>query len=377
MSEDEKAPTGLDEDRESIPLQLAKRLMTLSLVAGLVGGLGGGYAALRWFPQVLPEERQVILQENSAVIGVVKNTSPSVVSITTRTSSVNLFGFRSIQSGAGTGLIITEDGLILTNKHVVPENGSFTVFLSDGAEHEAKVVARDPLNDIAFLRIEAKGLKPAELGDSSALEVGQRVVAIGNALGRFKNTATEGIVSGLGRPITAASEEGDEDLVNLIQTDAAINPGNSGGPLVNLSGQVIGINTAVAGDAQNIGFAIPINEIKAAIDSVKSSGRIIRPYLGVRYVPLTKTFAAANDLKVSEGAYIATGDQPGVIPGGPADKAGLKEGDIITHVAGTKIDDKNSLTALIGRHKVGDKIELTILRGEKEEKVQATLEEAR
>jgi serine protease Do len=367
-----------EEEGESIPLKLAKRLMTISLVSGLIGGLGGGYLALRYLPQgLLPAERQVVLQENSAVIDVIEKTSPSVVSISARTNRVNIFGLRSIETGAGTGIILSEDGLILTNKHVVPENSTFSVFTADGKEHEARVVARDPLNDIAFLRIDARGLKPAEIGDSSSIEVGQKVVAIGNALGRFKNTATEGIVSGLGRPITAGSEEGTEDLVNLIQTDAAINPGNSGGPLVNLSGQVIGVNTAIAGNAQNIGFAIPINEVKVAIDSVKAEGRIIRPYLGVRYVPLTKEFATANNLKVSEGAYISTGDEPGVIPGGPADKAGLREGDIITHVAGTKVDDKNSLGALIGRHKVGDRVELTIKRGDGETKITVTLEEAR
>lgn len=364
-------------EQESIPVKLVKRLVTLSLAAGLVGGLGGGLVAMRWLPQIIPSERQVVLQENSAVIGVVKNSSPSVVSITVRTNSVNFFGFRSIQTGAGTGLIVTADGLILTNKHVVPENSTFSVFTADGKEYEAKVVARDPLNDVAFLKIDAKGLKAAELGDSSTLEVGQRVVAIGNALGRFKNTATEGIVSGLGRPITAGSEEGAEDLVNLIQTDAAINPGNSGGPLVNLSGQVVGINTAVAGDAQNIGFAIPINEIKAAIDSVKAEGRIVRPYLGVRFIPLTREFATANNLKTSEGAYIASGGDPGVIAGSPADKAGLKEGDTITRVGAEKVDERNSLTALIGRHKVGEKVELTVMRGDKEMKIGVTLEEAR
>jgi serine protease Do len=366
-----------DEPQDTVPYGLVKKLALISAAFGVIGGLVGGYVLIRYLPTVIPIDRQrVTLQENSAITEVVKQVGPSVVSISTQSSSIGFFG-RQQQSSAGTGIVLTEDGLILTNKHVIENTDEVTVVTSDGKEYQgAKVVARDPLNDIAFIRINAKGLKPAELGDSSALVVGQRVLALGNALGRFQNTATEGIVSGLGRPL--ADVEGFGGLDNLIQTDAAINPGNSGGPLVNLAGQVVGINTAVAGGAQNIGFAIPVNEVQAAIESVKSQGRVVRPYLGVRYVMITPELAQRNNLKTNEGAYIAgDANQPGVLPDSPAAKAGLQNGDIITEINGTKLSEKNTLTSLIGRHKVGDKVGLTVRRGDQTLALEATLEEAR
>jgi serine protease Do len=366
---------------------LVKKLVTLSLVFGLVGGVAGGYVMQRYLPgnTTITGNRQVVLQDSSAVIDVIKNVSPSVVSITSE-EEVRSFSFFGIttgkQKGAGTGVIVTDDGLILTNKHVVDSDDAiYTVITSDGKEFKnAKVIARDPLNDIAFLRVEAKGLKAATLGDSGNLVVGQRVIAIGNALGQFANSATDGIISGLGRPITAGDELGStaEELSNLIQTDAAINPGNSGGPLVNIEGQVIGINTAVAGgDAQNIGFAIPINEIKSSLESVKAKGKISRPYLGVRYVEITKDFAGRNNLGVNEGAYIV-GDRSSlaVLPNSPASKAGLREGDIITKINNDKIDAKHSLSSITGKYKVGDRVKVTYLRDNKEATVDVTLEEA-
>jgi serine protease Do len=323
-----------NESKKTISYTLVRRIITLSVLFGILGGFTGGFLIIRYAPSVIPvDKQQVILQENSAVVDVVKKASPSVVSITTRTNIRSFFGNRT-QEGAGTGVIVTDDGLILTNKHVVPNDAStFSVFTDDGKEYkDAKVVARDPQNDIAFVKINARGLKPAELGDSKSVVVGQRVVAIGNALGQFQNTVTQGIISGLGRPVVAGDELGAdaEQLENLFQTDAAINPGNSGGPLVSLTGQVIGINTAVAG-GENIGFAIPINDAKIAFESYKSRGKITRAYLGVRYIPITKEFAAQNNLPVSEGAYVSGSDQvPAVVPDSPASKAGLREGDIIT-----------------------------------------------
>jgi serine protease Do len=215
------------------------------------------------------------------------------------------------------------------------------------------------------------------------VQVGQHVVAIGNALGQFQNTVTEGIISGLSRGVTAGDSSGmggsSEQLQNLFQTDAAINPGNSGGPLVNLAGQVIGINTAVAGQgAQNIGFAIPINEAKPLIASVKEKGRIVRAYLGVRYVAVDQQAATANNLSVNHGAWVqATDDQtPGVVPDSPAAKAGIKEGDIITKVGGDTVDSTHSLQSLISKHKPGEKVVVTVMRDGKEQSLDVTLEEA-
>jgi len=226
-------------------------------------------------------------------------------------------------------------------------------------------------------------LPTVELADSGSVTVGQQVVAIGNALGQFQNTVTEGIISGLSRGVTAGDDSGatgsSEQLQNLFQTDAAINPGNSGGPLVNLDGQVIGIDTAVAGQgSQNIGFAIPINDAKPLIASVKSTGKITRAYLGVRYVALDQQAAQANNLPVSDGAWVQAADDqnPGVLPGSPADKGGVKEGDIITKVNGDTIDSTHSLQSLIGKYKPGDKVTLTVNRGGKTMTLGVTRQEA-
>jgi serine protease Do len=359
------------------------RLIAIALVFGLVGGIVSNTLVARYFPSLRPADtRSVVLQDSSAIIDVVKSASPSVVSITSNASVAGLFGVQTTETGAGTGIIVSDDGLILTNNHVVDSNSAtYSVFTSDNKEYkDAKVVARDTTRDIAFVRISATGLKAATLGDSGNLQVGQRVIAIGNALGQFQNSATEGIISGLGRPVEAGGSNGGgsiESLENLIQTDAAINPGNSGGPLVNVSGQIIGMNTAIAGQAQNIGFAIPINEIKSALDSVKSKGTISRPYLGVRYIAITKDFADSNNLKVTDGAYV-TGDRTSlaVLPNSPASKAGLKEGDIITKINDDKLDQSHSLAGLVGKYKVGDKIKITYLRDNKEQSADVTLEEA-
>lgn len=373
-------PTPTAASEGHLPMGLVKKLIALSLIFGLVGGAAGSYLFVHYSPQgIQTTKQQLTLQENSAVIDVIKKVSPSVVSVNVTTSTPSFFGTVQ-QQGAGTGIILTADGLIMTNKHVASDtNGVYTVVTSDGKTYNnAKLVAQDPSNDVAFLRISASGLTPAAIGDSSQLLIGQHVVAIGNALGQFQNTATEGIVSGFGRSIVAGGgSEPAEQLQDLIQTDAAINPGNSGGPLVNLAGQVVGMNTAIAGSAQNIGFAIPTAELAGVIDSVKTQGKIVRPYLGVRYVPITPDFAQSQGLKVNEGAYVS-GGQGGqaVVPGSPADKAGVKDGDIITKVAGEKIDSQHSLSALVGKHKVGEKIQITIIRNGKEQTLDITLEQA-
>jgi serine protease Do len=366
---------------------VAKRLIIWSLIFGLVGGGVGSYLFIRYFASSIPvSKQQLVVQENSAVVNVAKSVSPSVVSITTQTAVAgqSVFGLSTgdstTQEGAGTGMVITSNGLILTNNHVIAGGGTITVFTSDGKQYKGTVVAANVAQDYAFVRINATGLKPVTLGDSSSVQVGEGVVAIGNALGQFSNTVTNGIISGKGRPVTASdggsstTSSNSENLQDLFQTDAAINPGNSGGPLVNLAGQVIGMNTAVAGNAQNIGFAIPINEVKSAIDSVKTKGVIVRPYLGVRYLPITPDVVASQNLSVSQGALVMGDDQnAAVVSGSPADKAGLKSGDIITKVGSQTIDSNHSLTALIANQKPGDSVKLTIIRGGKTQTVNVTL----
>lgn len=361
--------------------------MAVLLIVSLGSGFLGGWLAGRDRSTVptSTEKQQVILKSQGELIGqIARGVGKSVVSIETTAIAQGFFG-PSESQGAGTGIILSEDGLIVTNRHVVPSGTrEVKVVMADGTEFDSVSVvgrtsSRDSL-DIAFLKIgdtKGKKLVPAKIGDSSKMRVGDSVVAIGNALGQFQNTVTAGILSGYGRSIEALDGQGSESLENLFQTDAAINPGNSGGPLVNLEGQIIGINTAVAaGNAENVGFAIPINDVAGLIDSVKSSGKLQRPYLGVVYIPITDDVAEQYGLSVRRGAYIApsgiTGADP-LVSGGPAEKAGLRAGDIITKIDGTAIDQTNSLSALINKHKVGDKVTLAVLRDGQERRIDVTL----
>lgn len=368
-------------------------MATLVIISVASGFLGGWVFERNDTQNTTTEKQQVIMKTQGQVLrDIAKGVGESVVSVnttTTVTTRDDFFGFnrRGVQQGAGTGIILTEDGLIVTNRHVVPQGtDKVTVTLSDGTElEEVSVVGRTGQSDsldIAFLKVDdlkGKQLKAARLGDSSKMQVGDSVVAIGNALGQFQNTVTAGIISGHGRSLQATDGNGEavENLEDLFQTDAAINQGNSGGPLVNLDGEVIGINTAIAGgDAQGIGFAIPINDVTGLIESVKNTGKLQRPYIGVVYVPLTNDLAKEYDLSVDRGAYIAPVDVVGqdpIIQGSPAEKAGLKPGDIITKINDKSIDQNNSLSALVNKHKVGDKVTLTVLREGKESKVDVTL----
>lgn len=352
-------------------------------------GFLGGWTAIRFIgapeaKQQLTENRQeIVVQEGELISDIADKVSPSVVSIAVQsTSNDSFYRMPTTQESAGTGIILSSDGLVLTNRHVVPKDTTnLSIVLSDGTEYtNIEIIGRDPFNDIAYLKIkDAKDLKPAVLGDSSKVRVGEKVLAIGNALGQFKNTVTAGIISGIGRPITASSGDNEsESLTNLFQTDAAINPGNSGGPLVNMNGEIIGMNTAVAGGAENIGFAIPINDAKNGIESVKQNGKLIRPYLGVRYVDITDDIAKELSLPVNRGAYVysTTLGSPAVVPGSPADKAGVKTEDIITKIGDKQIDENNALTTLVGAHKVGDTIKITLLRDGEEKTLDVTLEAA-
>lgn len=265
---------------------------------------------------------------------------------------------------SGTGFIVSSDGLILTNKHVVSEEGAeFTVLMNNGEKYPAKVLATDPVQDVAVLKIEKKNLSTVVLGDSDSIQIGQSVIAIGNALGEFRNTVSVGVVSGLRRTVTAQGGGSTETLEDLIQTDAAINPGNSGGPLINLKGEVVGIDTAMSQGAQNIGFALPINKAKKDLNQVKNSGKISYPFLGVRYVLIDKDLRKKNNLPVDYGALVVRGETQtdlAVTPGSPADIAGIMENDIILEVNGKKIDKDNPLAKIIQNSAVGDTLKLKI-----------------
>lgn len=358
--------------------------LALLLFFSVVAGFSGGWVAMRTAEpasQITENRQALVLTESEVIAEVAESVSPSVVSIKARTTTTSAFFGALTAESAGTGIILTADGLIVTNKHVVNGSQSLTIITSDGTTYtDVSVVDQDPLNDVAFLRLNgASGLQPATLGDSSLVRVGEKVIAIGNALGQFSNTVTSGIISGLGRPVVAGGGSSTtESLQNLFQTDAAINPGNSGGPLVSIRGEVIGMNTAVAGNAENIGFAIPMNDIKPAITSVETHGRIIKPYLGVRYVNLTPALAGDLGLSHKQGALISGEgvSQPAVIPGSPAAKAGLQDGDIIVKVADVAIDERHPLATLLTQHAVGETVALTVVRQGQEQTFSVVLEEA-
>lgn len=383
--------------KEHVPRTRFLGGILLILVSMSAGFLGGYLGAGRGGDDALvgnSSQQQVVSSESQLISSIAKNVGPSVVSIDVTSqsqSSPSIFGFggggTSQQQSAGTGIIIASNGVIVTNRHVVPMGTTkVSVTLADGTQLDnVSVLGRtrdsDSL-DIAFLKInDAKGKKlvAAKIGDSGKVQVGDKVVAIGNALGQFQNTVTSGIISGYGRSVQAGDESGSqvENLQDLFQTDAAINQGNSGGPLVNTNGEVIGINTAVAGNAQAIGFAIPISNIKGLVKTVISTGKFQQPYLGVRFATLTNDVAAQLDLKLTRGAYILpedrTGGEPSVVSGSPAEKAGIKAGDIIVEVDGKNIDERNSLTALLDQHQVGDKVKLTVNRDGKDQDITVTL----
>ncbi len=373
-----------------------------SVFGGAISDRIFGYKILdKFFPKKATSsaviERQ-ILNEESAIIDVVEKSSPSVVTIGIKTTQTVVnpsfdqffdpFGFfgqpeggqqqqQKIEQNIATGFILSPDGLIVTNKHVVEDTSAkYKVVLNEEKEYDVKKIYRDPVNDLAILKIDpstgsGQELKPLELGDSSKLKVGQLVVAIGTPLGEFPNSVTKGIISGLGRGISAGSafEGYVERLDNVIQTDAAINPGNSGGPLLNSTGQAIGVNVAMAQGAQNIGFAIPINIVKEMIDNFNKTGQFSRPFLGVRYRMISMQEAMAKNWV--EGAGVVD-----VVKDSPADKSGVEVGDIITKIDGQKVTEKDGgLAAIVSKKKIGDQLEMMIWRNEKEQNFKVTLEE--
>lgn len=388
------------------------------LVGSVLGGFLGGFSA-RLASKVFDERlagkaptaqrtsadtsKVQVLEEDSQTVTVVQNVLPSVVSIVITKDLSKLYGNSNGQEnfpfglpfgfqfqnpntqkgpqeiGGGTGFVIREDGYIVTNKHVVAEqDANYTVIFTDGKKYEAKVLDIDPFNDIAILKIDATGLPAVTLGDSEGVKIGQTVIAIGNALGDYENTVTKGVVSGLGRTIEASGASGTETLFDVIQTDAAINPGNSGGPLLNLLGEVIGVNSAVDRQGEAVGFAIPVNDAKVAITSVLEKGKIVRPVLGVRYRMITPVVVEQNHLSTDHGALLVRGetlDKLAVIPGGPGDKAGLEEGDIILEFDGTPITLDYPLARAISKKRPGDSVELKVFHDGKEKQATVVLEE--
>ena len=416
------------------PIQLIALVVSVSIIFGfLAGAISSAFfyfqikdylEKLNILPSVIEKEivgKETIKEylpqtsQEETIIKVVKSVSPAVVSIIISKDlpifeeyfEPGPFGFQIPQYrqkgtekkeiGGGTGFIISEDGMILTNKHVVlDEEAEYTIFTNDSRKFSAKVLARDPVQDLAVLRIEQEKtvdgngefvLEPfptVKLGDSDKLESGQTVIAIGNALGEFRNTVSVGVISGLGREITASGGGFIETLEDVIQTDAAINKGNSGGPLLNLKGEVVGINVAMALEAQSIGFAIPVNKAKKDIEQVRSLGKIVYPFLGIRYVLISEKIKEENDLPVDYGVLIVDGGpgEPAIWPDSAAEKAGLKEENIVLEFNNEKITTENGLAKIIMKYNPGDRIVLKILRppssvGEDWEEiiVEATLDE--
>lgn len=351
---------------------------------------------IEYVPQTTQEE---------AIVGIVKDYSPAVVSIIISkdvpvveryyTDPFDGFGgffdfpgmevpqYRQKgterkQVGGGSGFIVAADGTIVTNRHVVTDDeAEYTVYLQDGKSYPAKVLAKDSVQDLAVLKIEGKEPFPTvKLGAQSSIQIGQTVIAIGNALGEFNNTVSVGVISGLSRTITAGGGGTTETLENIIQTDAAINQGNSGGPLFNLKGEVIGVNTAVAGNAENIGFAIPVDAVSRDINQVKNTGKITYPFLGVNYTMIDDTIQAKNELPVNYGAWItAEKGVAAVVSGSAAETAGLKAGDIIIEFDGNKITKANTLSQAIQKHSPADKVSLKIMRNGQEMTLEAVLGE--
>ncbi len=324
--------------------------------------------------QAIQEQKvQTVITEENAVIKVVDKASPSVVAIGASARVINPYDPfsvpKSTDSTVGTGFIVSEKGIIVTNRHVVENtNTKYTVVTKEGKKFEIRKIYRDPIMDLAIVQVDP-GVGPAlEMGDSSKLRVGQTVIAIGNALGQFTNTVTTGIVSGLGRKVTTGDPMTGsvESLDNLIQTDAAINQGNSGGPLLNSSGQVIGVNVATTEGAQNIGFSLPINSIKQIVQEFIQNGDVSRPVLGIRYRFITKDLAILNE--VPQGAYIQE-----VITNSSADKAGIKTGDIITKIDNVQIDSESKISEIINSKKVGDKVNITVWNDNKEKQITVSL----
>lgn len=316
--------------------------------------------AMAWSVQAADKQlASVVVTEEQNFIDLVEKILPSVVSVVG--NDVSSSG--SVVSSKGSGFVVSADGLVITNKHVVNDDLEYEVIFPDGPRFEAAVVAKDPVNDLAILKIEASGLRSLPLADSDQVKIGQTAIAVGNSLGRYPNTVTKGIVSGLGRAVTAFSADGlAEALDSVIQTDAAINNGNSGGPLINSKGQVIGVNSAVEVDGRGVAFAIPSNEVSFILKTYAANKQIVRPYLGVRYLSIDREVQILHKLPYNYGAYITAGSSltEAVVKDSPAEKAGLKNGDIILSVNNELLRGRKSLRSVIQKYAVGDTVTISV-----------------
>ena len=350
----------------------------------MIGALGVGSLGDDVSDEVMDSRIVELIEEESTTIAVVERVTPAVVSIvvkkprSTVDSGYYLNSFFQIEAlnevdpdelveiSSGTGFFVSTDGYLLTNRHVVDEpDATFYVVTNDGDELHAELVDIDPFQDIAVLRVDGGDFPSVTLGDSDALRIGQTVIAIGNTLSEFRNTVTKGVVSGINRRVTAGNSYNAEVIDEAIQTDAAINPGNSGGPLINLLGEVIGINTAVSFEGEAVAFAIPINEAKRVVEDVKTFGRIVRPWLGVRYVLVTAEEEEDGSRAYEVGALIVSGEQPGevgVIEGSPAYLAGLLEEDVILSVNEEYLSEDAALAELVSAYHPGDEVVIGVLR---------------
>ena len=327
-------------------------LLALSLIFGAAGGAGATVLLLGGFTgsgDISERIRQTLVSEQSATVSVAERISPAIVTIEVTTTS---------GESVGSGVIYSADGWIVTNRHVVEGATAMTVHLEDGRDFPGRVYGIDTLTDLAIVKVEATGLTAATLGRSSAIQVGQTAIAIGSPLGVYTNSVTAGIISAIGREITTESGR----LDGLLQTDAAINPGNSGGALVDSSGAVIGINTAISTEGAGIGFAIPIDIARPIMEQALAGIELSRPWIGIRYVALNRRTAAENNLTLFQGAWISGGTESGIVPGSPAEVAGLADGDIVTKVQGVLIDEQHPLQDLLVQYSPGAVIVLDVLR---------------
>jgi 2-alkenal reductase len=353
------------------------------LVISMVAGAAGGYVAGSRAPKTLvsgivqapsggsgSSPGRVTTDESFAMIEAAKKVDPAVVTITATAAAADAPPGKQ-REALGTGIIFDTDGHVLTNNHVVAGSTTFTVLFATAKRPvSAKLVGKDALNDLAVLKVDGQVPAIARFGNSKDLQPGQRVLAIGSALGDFKNTITSGVVSALHRTLGGQAEMDD-----MIQTDAAINHGNSGGPLINLAGEVVGVNTAIAGRdpasgdvAQGIGFAIPSDRAKDIAQQLLQKGSVSHPYLGITYRGINTQLQAQQSLPTDRGALVSD-----VKSGSPADKAGVKRGDIVTAINADEVDQDNTLFALLSRHKVGEKVKLSLLRGTTKLSVEVTL----